>query len=65
MMNLYKKLRTLGTVAVLAMMTITAWAGEGHDHGEAPVLAKHPYQLVAQLNHGFLLCQRILNWLAL
>ncbi len=39
MMNLYKKLRTLGTVAVLAMMTITAWAGEGHDHGEAPVLA--------------------------
>lgn len=38
-MNLYKKLRTLGTVAVLAMMTITAWAGEGHDHGEAPVLA--------------------------
>ncbi len=39
MMNLNKSLRTLGAVVLLAMTTLTAWAGDGHDHGEAPVSA--------------------------
>lgn len=39
MMNLYKRLRTLGVVTLLSMTTLTAWAGEGHDHGEAPTSA--------------------------
>ena len=39
MMNLFKRLRTLGVVTLLAMTTLTAWAGKGHDHGEAPVSA--------------------------
>ena len=43
-MNLNKRLRTLGTVALLAMTTLTVWAGEGHDHGEAPVSAAGPTQ---------------------
>ena len=38
-MNLNKRLSTFGMVALLAMTTLTAWAGEGHDHGEAPVSA--------------------------
>ena len=39
MMNLNKSLRTLGAVALLTTTTLTAWAGEGHDHGETPVSA--------------------------